>query len=64
MGISNIDDRELILSEIYALKNPEDMDVEMSLLGKYNLYNQIYNQFLIEITVVVSFALYCGVPAF
>eukprot|EP00794_Sanderia_malayensis_P013855 gene13855-15303_t len=31
MGISNAEDRELILSEIYALKNPEDVDTELSL---------------------------------
>ena len=35
MGITNLEDRELVLSEIYSLKNPEDMDVEMSLLGMY-----------------------------
>jgi len=32
IGITDVDDRELILSEIYALKNPEDYDIEMSLL--------------------------------
>ncbi len=48
MGITNAEDRELILSEIYALKNPEDIDIELSLLGKvefydlYTIFHQIY----------------------
>ncbi len=39
MGITNAEDRELILSEIYALKNPEDIDIELSLLGEFEFYD-------------------------
>ena len=34
MAIQSEDDRELILSEIYALQNTADNDLEVSILGR------------------------------
>lgn len=41
MDIDSNEDQELILSEIYALQNPGDGDLELSMLGKHNNKTQI-----------------------